>query len=200
MDALAAGAAETILVGGVDTLLDLYLLGTLDLEGRILGPGIMDGLIPGEGAAFILLTSAANAGSRNITSFGTLSPVSVGFEAGHLYSEEPYRGDGLAASLTALVGAGSVPGPVGEFYSAMNGESHWAKELGVAFMRNKVAFDPACSTHHPADCLGDVGAASGVALVCLAAIGIGKGYRRSPALVSSSSDRGVCGAVAVAGA
>jgi 3-oxoacyl-[acyl-carrier-protein] synthase-1 len=197
MEALATGKAESVLVGGVDTFLDLYLLGTLDMENRILGPGIMDGFIPGEGAAFLLLTKQNRAATLGKPALGSLSPVSMGFEDGHLYSEQPYRGDGLAGAFTGFFGAGNVTEPIRELYSAMNGENHWAKELGVAFIRNSAAFDPSYGMHHPADCIGDTGAASGIILTIIAATGIYRGYRRSPALVSCSSDRGVCGAVAV---
>ncbi len=199
MDALSSGKIEAVLVGGVDTFLDLYLLGTLDMENRVLGPGIMDGFIPGEGAAFLLLTSQNRAASFGIPISGFLTPVVMGFENGHLYSEQPYKGDGLAGVFTEFFGAGYVKEPVRELYSAMNGENHWAKELGVAFVRNSAAFDPLYGMHSPADCIGDTGAASGIILAIMAAIGIRKGYRRSPALVTCSSDRGVCGAVAVLG-
>ncbi len=197
LDTLAAGKAESVLVGGVDTFLDLYLLGTLDMENRILGPGIMDGFIPGEGVAFLLLTSWNDTGVTGMPVLGALSPVSLGLEDGHLYSEQPYWGDGLAGAFTGLFGSGNVPESIRELYSAMNGENHWAKELGVAYIRNSTAFYPAYGTHHPADCIGDTGAASGIILTILAAIGISRGYRKSPSLVTCSSDRGVCGAVAV---
>jgi 3-oxoacyl-[acyl-carrier-protein] synthase-1 len=201
MDQLASGKGESVLVGGVDTFLDLYLLGMLDMEGRILGPGIMDGFIPGEGAAFLLLTASHQATAQGMPPLGALSPVSLGFEEGHLYnSEQPYRGDGLAGAFTGLFSAGSVTEPIREIYSAMNGENHWAKELGVAFLRNNGAFDPSYGMHHPADCIGDTGAASGIILSILAATGIRKGYQRNPVLVTCSSDRGVCGAVAVVAA
>ena len=52
---LSERQAEVVLVGGVDSYLDLALLSQLDLEDRILGPRIMDGFIPGEGAAFLAL-------------------------------------------------------------------------------------------------------------------------------------------------
>ena len=200
LDTLAAGKAESVLVGGVDTFLDLYLLGTLDMENRVLGPGIMDGFIPGEGAAFLLLTNWNAAGVPGMPVLGSLSPVSLGFEEGHLYSDQPYRGDGLAGAFTGLFGSGNVQESIRELYLAMNGENHWAKELGVAYIRNSTAFDPAYGTHHPADCIGDTGAASGAILTIMAAIGISRGYRQSPALVTCSSDRGVCGAVAVSDA
>jgi 3-oxoacyl-[acyl-carrier-protein] synthase-1 len=196
---LATGKVAAILVGGVDTFLDLYLLGTLDMEDRILGPGIMDGFIPGEGAAFLLLTTQSRVASCGKPPLGAISAVVTGFENGHLYSELPYRGDGLAGAFTEFFGTGNVTEPVGELYTAMTGENHWAKELGVAFIRNSTAFDPLYATHHPADCTGDTGAASGIIMTILAATGIQRNYRRSPSLVTCSSDRGVCGVVAITG-
>ena len=44
--------------------------------------------------------------------------------------------------------------------------------------------------HHPADCSGDSGAACGPIMAGLAALGIRDSYRRTPALVYGSSDRG----------
>jgi 3-oxoacyl-[acyl-carrier-protein] synthase-1 len=199
MELLASGKAESVLVGGVDTYLDLYLLGTMDMENRILGPGVMDGFIPGEGAAFLLLTGKNRAAALGKQAIGSLSQVSLGFEEGHLYSDKPYKGDGLAVTIADLIKTGGVTEPIREVYSAMNGENHWAKEWGVAFLRNSAALDSTHGMHHPADCIGDTGAASGIIMTIIAAIGINKGYRRAPCLVTCSSDRGVCGAVAVMG-
>jgi len=57
VDRIKSGQNTHVIVGGIDTYLDLYLLGTLDMEGRILAEGVMDGFIPGEGAGFLLLGS-----------------------------------------------------------------------------------------------------------------------------------------------
>jgi 3-oxoacyl-[acyl-carrier-protein] synthase-1 len=54
--------------------------------------------------------------------------------------------------------------------------------------------------HHPADSFGDTGAACGPILVGLAALGIKAGYRRAPALVYGSSDRGLRAATIVSAA
>jgi len=63
LETLQADPAAVAVVGGVDSYLDLRLLATLDAEGRILGPRVMDGFIPGEGAAFFALSgeNASNA-------------------------------------------------------------------------------------------------------------------------------------------
>jgi 3-oxoacyl-[acyl-carrier-protein] synthase I len=72
----------------------------------------------------------------------------------------------------------------------MNGESHWGKEWGVSFIRNKAAFLADHASHHPADCLGDTGAASGPIMLGLAVHGLQNHYHRGPCLIYCSSDRG----------
>ena len=192
-ETIRAGRAELMIAGGIDTYRDLYVLGTLDLEQRVKSSVNLDGFIPGEGAAFLLLSRAGAA----IAPLAMVSQVAQAFENGHLYSPEPYRGDGLASAVQQLVNSGSVEGPIQEVYSSMNGEHHWAKEWGTAFIRNSGAFLPGHGTHHPADCFGDTGAACGPLMAGLAALGIKQGYRRSPALVYGSSDRGQRAAVLV---
>lgn len=187
---IRSGRATFALAGGVDTYRDLYVLGTLDMEKRVKSAAHLDGFIPGEGAAFLLLASEAAARRAKLPALATLAPASHGVEPGHLYSEETYRGDGLAAVVRQLAESGDVARPVREVYSSMNGENHWAKEWGVSFIRNRSMFDEEHGFHHPADSFGDTGAACGPLMVGLAALGIGAGYRNQPALVYCSSDRG----------
>lgn len=189
------GIANFIIAGGVDTHRDAYVLGTLDLEQRLKSNDNHDGFIPGEGAGFLLLASERAATAEGLAVIARLSGVAMGFEAGHLYSSTPYRGDGLASAIAQMAAAGVAP--VAEVYSSMNGESHWAKEWGVSFIRNRAAFAPDYGMHHPADCFGDTGAACGPIMAGLAALGIRGSYRRPPALVYGSSDRGARAAVMV---
>jgi 3-oxoacyl-[acyl-carrier-protein] synthase I len=192
---LRAGHSPFMIAGGVDTYRDLYVLGTLDLEGRVKSAQHLDGFIPGEGAAFLLLTLRGTARQAGLRPLAGVTPTAVGVEEGHLYSKASYRGDGLARAVEDLVASGALPLPVLEVYSSMNGEQHWAKEWGVSFLRNRAAFDPDHGMHHPADCMGDTGAASGPLMVGLAALGLAAGYRRSPCLVYGSSDDGPRAAV-----
>ncbi|HEU4456419.1 MAG TPA: hypothetical protein VFR81_25350 [Longimicrobium sp.] len=192
VDWLDAGA-PFVIAGGVDTYRDLYVLGTLDLEGRVKTPTTLDGFIPGEGAAFLLLAKPGAAGA-----IAGLGGFAAGIEPGHLYSEQPYRGDGLAMVFAAALGNGA--GPVAEVYASMNGENHWAKEWGVAFLRSRPKFAEGHGMHHPADCHGDTGAAAGPLMVALAALGIRDGYRQAPCLVYGSNDRGERAALLVTAA
>ena len=197
VDAIGAGQASFVLAGGVDTYRDLYVLGTLDLEKRVKSSAHLDGFIPGEGAAFLLLASRAAAATAGVRPLGAVTSAATSMELGHLYSDEPYRGEGLAVAFTALAQTGVVTGPIQEVYSSMNGENHWAKEWGVGFIRNHGVFGPEHGMHHPADSYGDTGAACGPLMVGLAALGVSDGYRRSPCLVYGSSDDGPRAAVAV---
>ena len=198
--AIQQGLSEFVVAGGIDSFRDLYVLATLDSEARVKSKANLDGFIPGEGAAFLLLASAAAAAARGLTPLARVSPVAVGFEAGHLYADEPYRGDGLATTFALLAATGALTPAAGEVYSSMNGESHWAKEWGVSYLRNRDAFLPVYRMHHPADSLGDTGAAAGPLMVGLAAHGIRGSYRRSPAVVYGSSDHGQRAALVVSAA
>lgn len=188
--AIRAGLAPFMIAGGVDSYRDLRVLGALDREQRVKSEVHLDGFIPGEGAAFLLLAERAAAAAAGLAPLATVAGVGVAMEAGHLSSAEPYRGDGLAAAIAALVATGVMAAPVQEVYSSMNGESHWAKEWGVGFIRNRAAFLPEHGMHHPADCFGDAGAACGPLMTGLAALGLRDGYRRGPCLVYCSSDDG----------
>jgi 3-oxoacyl-[acyl-carrier-protein] synthase-1 len=75
-------------------------------------------------------------------------------------------------------------------YSGMNGESHWVKEWGVSQIRFAEKFEKGFRFEHPADCYGDIGAASGPVMIGLGLTGIRKKYISGPVLVYTSSDRG----------
>ncbi|MGD2154637.1 MAG: beta-ketoacyl synthase N-terminal-like domain-containing protein [Gemmatimonadales bacterium] len=186
-----------MVAGGVDSYLDLYVLDGLDAEGRLKSSANLDGFIPGEGAAFLLIASREAAAAAGLKAIASISAVADEFETGHLRSEEPYLGEGLARAVTKLIQTNAVKQPFCEVFSSMNGESYWAKEWGVTLVRNHNAFAEDHRIHHPADCCGDTGAASGPLMCALAAMGIRDGYYRSPCLVYASSDGGQRAALAV---
>ncbi|MBB6091954.1 3-oxoacyl-[acyl-carrier-protein] synthase-1 [Povalibacter uvarum] len=183
LQALASDPSTPVIVGGVDTFLDLKLLSLLVDEGRVLGPHIMDGFIPGEGAAFLLLqapdSAAAGIAVRGVASFN---------DPGHRYGTAPARGEGLAEALAALRNQVGKSPPVGVTFAGFNGEGFDAKLWGVAHMRHRDFFAPAMLMEHPADKYGDAGAATGAILMALAAQSMGDSSRSGPALVWAASD------------
>jgi 3-oxoacyl-[acyl-carrier-protein] synthase-1 len=180
-------------------------------EGRVQTSTPGDRMFPGEGAAFLVLTRADATGGLHAAggapppSLGAIDGVGLGFEPGHMYSAEIYRGEGLSQAFAALfaslgdAGAADASQAVRAVYTSWNGESFWSKEWGVAYVRHQERFADGLRVEHPADRFGDAGAAAGPLLIGLAATALGRGYRQGPCLVFCSSDRGARGAAIVRG-
>lgn len=179
-----------VLVGGVDSYLDLALLCRLDLEDRLHQHGVSDGLIPGEGAAFLLLGRQGLAKSMRMTPAARLTSAGVGNEPGHRYSPTPYRGEGLASAFDELFHAARPGTPkIRSVFAGFNGESMSAKEWGVAHLRSMRHFEEDHAIDHPSECIGDAGAAAGPIMLVQAAVDLEQGSRAGPVLVWCSSDR-----------
>lgn len=186
--ALESDPSSVVIVGGVDSYLDLRLLATLDAEGRILGPRVMDGFIPGEGAAFYVLSGGA---ASTGTSGGrvVVHGAATSMDPGHRYGTEPARGEGLAIALDLLRQQAPLPAPIGTTFAGFTGENFDAKLWGVARLRHDDLFSKQMAIDHPADKFGDTGAAAGAILMAMAAQSLAAGGRVGPALVWAASDR-----------
>jgi 3-oxoacyl-[acyl-carrier-protein] synthase-1 len=187
---LEAKETEFVLVGGVDSLVDLYVLGTLDMQERIRNEVNSDGFSPAEGAAFLLLTLETTATKMGLQPLARVLGSAQGHEPGHIYAQDPYLGEGLSATFSNLLTEAPPENPIGCVYASFNGERYWGKEFGVARLRNSAAFLPDHQMEHPAECFGDLGAAHGLMCAALAVHGVYKHYRQSPCLVYASSDYG----------
>lgn len=190
VQAISSGQANHVLVGGVDSFMDLDRLSELLAEERICPAP--DGFIPGEGAAFVLLANRRGLPSGGKSNVAVLA-VGKACDPGHLYSSQPGTGEGLATAIETMVAtSAALPGPICNTYAGLNGESFGAKEWGVAALRHRPLFSPDAQMDHPADCYGDVGAATGAILVALASTALARGDRLGPSLVWSSSDGEDC--------
>src|SRR5690625_7255146 len=74
-----------------------------------------------------------------------------------MYNDEAYRGEGLASAFKKTLDKHPTS-DIHTIYSSMNGENFWAKELGVAQLRNKSAFRDPVAVRHPAHGYGHLGA------------------------------------------
>lgn len=177
---------NAVLIGGVDTCQNSRWLALLDEDGRIKSgrPGAGDSFVPGDGAGFLLLTAEPAHGGEWCY---RLTPPGLATEAGHLYSSEPYLANGLDAAVKQALLAVAEELPITQLFSSMNGEHYWVKEIGVAMTRSSERLKNA--THqHPADCYGDVGAATGAALIALAYCDHQKQKIPRATLITTSSD------------
>jgi 3-oxoacyl-[acyl-carrier-protein] synthase-1 len=187
---LSEGRVQEVLVGGIDSFMDLSVLATLEAEGRLRRHGPSDGLTPGEGAAFLHLGVPGLGRRRKLAVLARVMGAETGQEPGHRYSQEPYLGEGLTEAFHSLFAKmpAAAP-PIRCVYTSFNGESFWTKEWGVAYLRTRERFVEEPRMEHPAENVGDVGAATGPLMVGLATLGLHKGYREGPVLVWCSSDR-----------
>lgn len=187
--ALDQDPTQPVIVGGVDTFLDLKLLTELDAEQRILGPRVSDGFIPGEGAGFVVLAHPSSVPSTAAPGAVMVRAAASAVDPGHRKGSQPARGEGLALAMDALRAGLTAPEPpVGAVFAGLNGESFDAKLWGIARLRHADFFAPGAVLEHPADCYGDAGAATGAILLGLAAAALGRGDRAGPALVWAASD------------
>ncbi len=187
---LERGEDAFVIVGGVDSLVDLFVLGVLDRQQRVRTEVNSDGCSPAEGAAFLVLCTAKTAAAHGLSVYAQMLGTGFSQESGHLYSEAPYLGEGLANAFSAVLAATELRAPIACVYSSFNGERYWGREYGVARTRNAASFAADEQMEHPAECFGDLGAAHGPMLAALAAHAVREGYRRAPCLVYASSDYG----------
>jgi len=156
---------DYLLIGGVDTYWDPSLLAKLDAEERLNVSGAPDGFTPGEGAAFLLLASN-RVNTRHIARPVRLYSPGIAEEEGYLYEDDeiPYRGDGLADAVREALQQ-AAPASIQSVWTGMTYENYGAKEFGVAMARSSAKFADPLDIQHPVDCLGDMGAATGCALI-----------------------------------
>lgn len=192
---LRSGKAAFAIVGGIDSFIDLYILGTLEMQKRIRTDRNADGFAPGEGAGFCLLTTERLAAKHGMSALAGVEAIGSASEPGHFYSDQPYLGNGLSEAFRNCLGAAKDAPPVDCVFASFNGERYWAKEFSVAMLRHKQQFSENYQMEHPAECCGDLGAASGGVMLGLAAMGIKRSSRGGATLVYCSSDYGERAAV-----
>jgi 3-oxoacyl-[acyl-carrier-protein] synthase-1 len=198
MGKLAEGGVDFCVVAGADTYMDTDTLEWLEQSEQLNGAGPLKnswGFIPGEAAGAVLLARAAVASRYRLQLLATVLGVGIGREPNQNHTETVCVGRGLTdAFQTALI---SLPEgtQVTDIYCDMNGDPYRANEYGFSCLRTNRAFLSASDFVTPADCLGDVGAASGPLFAVLAGVAGAKGYSSGPiAFVCASSEAGLRGA------
>ena len=127
----------------------------------------MDGFIPGEGAAFCVLSGEPSLGAGpESSSTVRLRPWTRAIDTGR---RRPRVKASLTHSAQLRQRSWQLPAPIGTTFAGFNGESFDAKIWGVARLRHNDLFSPSMAIEHPADKYGDAGAATGAILLALAA-------------------------------
>ncbi|PTR08970.1 3-oxoacyl-[acyl-carrier-protein] synthase-1 [Nitrosospira sp. Nsp5] len=164
-----------ILIAATDSLLVGSTLSHYEKNERLLTSQNSNGFIPGEAGAALLIEPVYATQENKLVCHG----LGFGVEKAHVYSEEPLRADGLTAAIKeSLDNAGYEMGDLDFRVTGVSGEQYYFKEASLTLLRllreRKEEFD----IWHPADCIGEIGAVMGVAMVAVLKSACEKGYAK----------------------
>lgn len=185
---IGAGELAFCIVGGADTYFLDRRLEALDQAWRLRTLRNPDGFLPGEAAVVLLLASPRWLASAGMVPLCTLGEVGLGREPEAILGDRASSGVGLSSAIEAALGGGGPPAWV---LCDLNGEAYRAFEWGLVQARLGPLLGDVRRITHPADCLGDVGAATGPLLVACAAHAFSRGDRpQGPTLLWASAEDG----------
>ncbi len=203
LSALSSRACDATLVGCVDSLCSPDELRRLDAEHRLLGPAA-DGIIPGEGAAFVLLNRQVAGKKRPGESTSAVLCASTGRETNHFHQGLPSTAQGLSNALRTLRAHPEGRGKRADLlYTCETGERFWSQEFIVAYLRNTPIMPEPFAKTVAAASFGDLGAAAGGVMLGVGVQALARVQTRTGRipylLLCGSSDNGHVGACLVQG-
>lgn len=170
------GAAPRVLVSATDSLLTWPTLSHYQQQDRLLTRRNSNGFVPGEGAGAMLVGASEGRAGELIC-----SGIGFGREAAHIDSGEPLRGDGLAQAIKACLNeAGCEMHHLDFRITDLSGEQYYFKEAALALLRTMRTLKSEFDIWHPAECMGEAGAASGIAVLAAAREACRKAYAAGP--------------------
>ncbi|RKT46296.1 hypothetical protein [Thiocapsa rosea] len=174
-----ANSKPRVLLAATDSLLTWSTLSAFEQENRILTPGNSNGFLPGEGAGALLVGRPDHGAEMLCTGIG------FGVEKAHIDSGAPLRAEGLATAIRCALGdAGCEMHDLDFRITDLSGEQYYFKEAAIALSRiirqRKQVFD----IWHPAECIGEAGAAAGIAVLTVANAAFHKAYAAGPRILA----------------
>jgi len=185
-------------VVGADSYFDLPLLDFLDTGRRLVAEDVRGGFVPGEAAGAIVFATVGIQRSLRLPSLATLRGVSTSSETRLIGGTDEVLGEALTAAVTSAAADLRPPKErIDTVFCDINGERYRADEWAMTVLRvQRLLTDTTYDA--PADCWGDVGAASGALGCVLAVRSWARQYSKGPrALVWASSTGGLRGAAVI---
>lgn len=176
---LAEPATTRVLVVATDSLLTWPTLSVYQAGARLLSQDNSNGFMPGEAAGALLLTRPGAAPALCCTGLG------LAREPAPIAAETPLRAEGLTTAIRAALGeAGRGLHALDYRITDLAGEQYYFKEAALALTRilreRKETFD----LWHPAESIGETGAAAGLAMLAVADAAARKAYAPGPGLLA----------------
>ena len=177
-----------VLLVATDSLLSGAAIAHYEADRRLLTSENSDGFIPGEAAAAVLLQEATAEPEPRLVCTG----IGFGMEQATIDSDTPLRAEGLTLAITeALRAAGHGEGALKFKIIDAAGAQYQFKEASLAFSRLDRTKRAEFELWHPADCIGEVGAAIGAVMVAVLYAAFTKRYAcGTPVLMHLGNDSG----------
>ncbi|GBC62134.1 3-oxoacyl-[acyl-carrier-protein] synthase-1 [Desulfonema ishimotonii] len=188
---IAGKACEFCVVGGVDSYTDPDTLDWTEDNGQLHNPSNAWGFIPGEAAGFCVICSGETADKYRLPVKAELAAISTAVENNKIKTETVCIGQGLTQVVRNAVEALQNRPKIDQVICDQNGEAYRADEFGFMLARLSESFKDPSDYMAPADCWGDVGAASGPLFINLITSAAEKRYAKGPCtLLWTSSEDG----------
>lgn len=190
------GAFEACLVGGVESYFQPDTMEWLDENRQLAGAVSRSGFVPGEGAGFCLLMTDLATRRLGLDVLAHVFVIATGKETKLIKTSDICLGEGLTSVVRRAIGSqSSSSGRINAVICDINGERYRGEEWGFVCLRLSQYFDDPTAYWSPADCWGDMGAASVPLFAILACQAAARGYAKGPrTMLWASSEKGLRGA------
>jgi 3-oxoacyl-[acyl-carrier-protein] synthase-1 len=190
------GEIEACLVGGVESYFHPDTLEWLDENRQLAGVVSRSAFVPGEGAGWFLLMTEQASIRLGVVPLARLLAVAIGRETQLIKTSDICLGVGLTTVVQSAIRRLSPnSGRINAVTCDINGERYRGEEWGFVCLRLSQYFDDPTAYDSPADCWGDLGAASAPLFAMLACQAAARGYAKGPrSLLWASSEGGLRGA------
>ncbi len=190
-DLLLAGQGRFCVAGGVDSFLNADTLEWLDAQGMLKSSANRNGFLPGEAAGFCLLASSATAREFGLPVLTWLETAGAAVEPNRIRTRTVCVGRGLSDAVEQALAPLRMPQDrVDESICDMNGEPYRSEEFAFTVLRTQKSLVDFSRFVTPADCWGDIGAASGPLFANLAIASQRRGYAKGPRTMLWASSEG----------
>jgi 3-oxoacyl-[acyl-carrier-protein] synthase-1 len=185
------------LIAGTDSYLIGATLAAYEKNDRLLTSNNSNGFIPGEAGAAVLVGPPRQTTAPELLCLG----LGQAREKATIDSEEPLRADGMVEAFrAAFAEAGRTIDDLDFRLTDSNGEQYWFKEAALAMTRTLRVRKELFEIWHPADCIGETGAAIGPCALGVALAAARKRYAPGPGVLCHfGSDHGERVALVLAG-
>jgi 3-oxoacyl-[acyl-carrier-protein] synthase-1 len=197
---LDEGHCDLAVVGGLDSLVAPEVLAPLIELELVRSDESRDGIIPGEGAAFVVLAHPRLVPAHR--ALATVRAIAVGTEPRPRFDSRPSQAEGLTRVFHHL--RQQLGARVDQVFSAQTGQGFYGRQLAYAHLRNTTLMPEPMRIRELGPCLGDVGAAAGTIALVHAIVRmhpptvLGRTPALRSALAYGMSDHGAVGGCVVA--